>query len=105
MPRLQCDNDTRATAGDDIAERFQYECRAVQIHFEDRRRGGLRRGYAGSVDKPGHVAYALGGIDERLHRLVRGHVNRRDAHFVSVLSRTSAAALCVSGAYPPTAHA
>lgn len=38
MPGLRRDNDTCATAGDDIAELLQHECCAIKIDFEDRRR-------------------------------------------------------------------
>ena len=38
MPGLRRDDDASATAGDDIAELFQHERRAIQIDFEDRRR-------------------------------------------------------------------
>ena len=38
MPRLRRDDDTGATAGDDVAELFQNERRAIKIDFEDRRR-------------------------------------------------------------------
>lgn len=41
MPGLGRDDDIGTTAGDDIAERFQDECRAIQIDFEDCRRGDL----------------------------------------------------------------
>jgi hypothetical protein len=36
MPGLGCDDDASPTARDDVAELFQHECCAIQIHFEDR---------------------------------------------------------------------
>jgi hypothetical protein len=38
MPGLRGDDDTSATASDDIAELFQHERRTIKIDFEDRRR-------------------------------------------------------------------
>ena len=69
--------------GDDVAELFQHEGRAIQIDFEDRGRRGLRRGDAGSVDQPGDVAQTRGRLDERVHGLARRCIDGRDAHVVS----------------------
>src|SRR5215207_6823522 len=35
------------------------------------------------MDQPGDVAQSSGRLDERMHVLARGHVDRRDARFVS----------------------
>src|SRR5215211_9089601 len=35
------------------------------------------------MDQPGDVAQTRGRLDERMHGLARGHVDRRDARFVS----------------------
>ena len=35
------------------------------------------------MDQPCYVAQSRGRLDERMHGLARGHVDRRDAHFVS----------------------
>jgi hypothetical protein len=35
------------------------------------------------MDQPGDVAQTRGRLDERTHGLARGHVDRRDARFVS----------------------
>ena len=35
------------------------------------------------MDQPGDVAQTRGLLDERMHGLARGHVDRRDAHLVS----------------------
>ena len=83
MPGLRRDHDARAAAGDDVAELLQHERRAVQIDLEDRRRRRLRRGDAGRMDQPGDLAQPRGRLDERMHGLARGHVDRRDAHLVS----------------------
>ena len=96
MPGLRRDHDARAAAGDDVAELFQHERRAVQIDLEDRRRRRLRRRDAGGMDQPGDLAQARGRLDQRMHGLARGHVDRRDAHLVSGVAKTSAAALAFS---------
>jgi hypothetical protein len=35
------------------------------------------------MDQPCYVAQSRGRLDERMHGLARGHVDRRDARFVS----------------------
>jgi hypothetical protein len=39
------------------------------------------------MDQPGDVAQTRGRLDERMHGLARGHVDRRDAHFVSSVAQ------------------
>jgi hypothetical protein len=83
MPGLRCDDDARTTPGNDIAELFQHERRAIQIDFEDRCRRRLRWRDACRMDQPCDGAQARGRFDERMHGLARGRVDRGDAHIVS----------------------
>jgi hypothetical protein len=96
MPGLRRDDDPGPTAGDDVAELLQHERRTIQIDFEDLSRWGLRGGDASGMDQPCDVAQRRGRLDERVHGLARGRVDRRDARFVSGVARTSAAASAFS---------
>ena len=80
VPGLRRDDHPGAAACDDVPELLEQHCGSVEVHVEDR----LRRRLAGrdprGVDDTGDVAERRGGLDERVDRLARGHVDGRCAH-------------------------
>ena len=78
--RTGCDDDAGAAASDDVAELLEHERGAIEIDREDRRRRRLCGGDACGVDDASDFAERRGGLDERVERFARGHVDGRGAH-------------------------
>ncbi len=77
MPGLRRDHDARASLRDHLAEFFQHERDAVEIHFEDRLRRGLGRRNASGVNEPVNIADRNGLFDESVERGAGGNFDRR----------------------------
>src|SRR5262245_51785187 len=67
MPRLRRDDDSRSTARDDSAERFEHQCGPVQIDFENCGRRRLCRRDPRSVNQASDVTDLRGHLPERVH--------------------------------------
>src|ERR1700759_1802966 len=80
MTRLGGDHYTRAARSYDVAEQFKQKCCSVEVHFQDRLYGRLRRRYTSRLDQSGDLTKLLGGLNQGFHGLPRRDVNRGRRH-------------------------
>jgi hypothetical protein len=80
MPGLRRDDHPGTAACDDLSELLEQHRGSVEVHTEDRLRRRLARRHPCGVNNAGDIAERRGGLDERVDRLARGHVDVRCAH-------------------------